>query len=510
MKSLKGLRLADGTSLCIAANDCRAEPIVDLLVQVMQLRPDDVGERLLLAAVDDSAAFQQEPRENTVICLLKPPKDDAIYERAMELSLSIARDVQSRGGVLVHGGLAALGGEGVIMAAPGGTGKTTASGRLPPPWRSLSDDATLVVRDTRGRYFAHPWPTWSRFWNGPGGTWPIEEAVPLRAVFFLARASTERVEPLNSTVSVAMLMQSVEQITRPMTWQLPPEEVHQIHRQQLANVADLAKAVPAFTLHLSLTGRFWDEMERTLKALKEPIDNRPSPAPPISTASILGDSLPVVLTGRSMMPFLRSGDLLEVMPLCCAPKRGDVIYYKSPDDGKMVVHRVVSLTAAGAQTRGDNNANNDSYVVPLKAIIGQVVAANRNKRRFNVSGGWQGTASSFIANGWRGLLSTSSLIVGEYYRILARTGLCNRLLPAPLKPRLVAFGPQRRQHLKLIWGRSVLGHYNNRAKQWQIRLPFRLFVDESALDRASAQVEEARKQAKARALKGLHVVGEKI
>ena len=37
-----------------------------------------------------------------------------------------------------------------------------------PPWRSLCDDATLVVRDASGRYWAHPWPTWSRFYTLDG------------------------------------------------------------------------------------------------------------------------------------------------------------------------------------------------------------------------------------------------------------------------------------------------------------------------------------------------------
>ena len=51
-----------------------------------------------------------------------------------------ARDAQTRGEVLLHGALAEKDGIGVILAAPGGTGKTTASDRLLAPWRSRCDE----------------------------------------------------------------------------------------------------------------------------------------------------------------------------------------------------------------------------------------------------------------------------------------------------------------------------------------------------------------------------------
>ena len=36
---------------------------------------------------------------------------------------------------------------------------------LPRVWHSLSDDATLVVRDGTGTCYVHPLPTWSQFRN---------------------------------------------------------------------------------------------------------------------------------------------------------------------------------------------------------------------------------------------------------------------------------------------------------------------------------------------------------
>lgn len=83
----------------------------------------------------------------------------------------------------------------------------------------------------------------------------------MRAIFFLSHSSEETVEPINRTTAAAMLMQSVEQVSRSMIYRRSPEESRMVHSQQLVNVSALASAVPAFTPHLSLTGRFWVEME---------------------------------------------------------------------------------------------------------------------------------------------------------------------------------------------------------------------------------------------------------
>ena len=92
----------------------------------------------------------------------------------------MANSSEKNGGLLVHGALAEWNGIGVILAGPGGVGKTTASKRLPRPWRSLSDDNTLIVKSPDGTYWAHPWPTWSRYRQGDmSGSWDVQAAVKL-------------------------------------------------------------------------------------------------------------------------------------------------------------------------------------------------------------------------------------------------------------------------------------------------------------------------------------------
>ena len=166
----------------------------------------------------------------------------------------------------MHGALAERDGIGVILAAPGGTGKTTASNRLPAPWRSRCDDTTLVVRDPQGNYWAHPWPTWSRFLEGgPGGTWDVQTAVPLKGIFILSRAVEDRTERIGPGQAVSLLAESVRQASMFMPLGLFGEEVRNLYLERFSNLSALARVIPAHVLHISLTGTFWQEIEQALK-----------------------------------------------------------------------------------------------------------------------------------------------------------------------------------------------------------------------------------------------------
>jgi len=183
----------------------------------------------------------------------------------LKLSLIFARKAQSNGGFLIHGALAECDGKGVILTAPGGTGKTTASNRLPSPWRSLCDDTTLVVRDPQGTYWAHPWPTWSRFYeNGPGGSWDVQKAIPLKGIFFLSRALEDRVESAGSGESVSLLMEGMKQASMSMEQGLSKKEVSFMYLERFNNICAFSKVIPLHILHISLTGSFWKEIEKVL------------------------------------------------------------------------------------------------------------------------------------------------------------------------------------------------------------------------------------------------------
>ena len=279
-KVLHSLVLADGSHWVIAAGDEKAASIVSQLVSTMQLRitPGAIEHsqhgnlcRLLvqvdvLTSVADCYVPLASENDGVVVCVLSPCENwGGPYVNLVRLSLIFAREAQARGGVLIHGALAERDGCGVILAAPGGTGKTTASNRLPAPWRSLCDDTTLVVRDPQGNYWAHPWPTWSRFLDkGPGGTWDVQSAVPVKGIFFLAQAVEDRMERIGPGQAVSLLGEFAGQVSMFMAPGLWKDELHALYLERFNNLCALARIIPAHVLHIGLTGAFWQEIDQAL------------------------------------------------------------------------------------------------------------------------------------------------------------------------------------------------------------------------------------------------------
>ncbi|MDZ7315017.1 MAG: SynChlorMet cassette protein ScmC [candidate division KSB1 bacterium] len=169
--------------------------------------------------------------------------------------------------VLLHGALVCPPGVpqvGVILSARRGVGKTTACRRLPPDWEALADETVLVVRDAQGTFWGHPFPTLSRFANGgSGGVWQTERAVPLAAAFFLKQAPEDRLEPIGQGQAAALLTCAAEQISYWLT-ELPLDTVRILRQKRFDQLCRLAQSVPAFVLHLTLTGRFWELIEQAL------------------------------------------------------------------------------------------------------------------------------------------------------------------------------------------------------------------------------------------------------
>lgn len=111
----------------------------------------------------------------------------------------------------------------------------------------------------------------------------------------------------------------------------------------------------------------------------------PGQVPGLCVAALAGDllgrgtSVRIRVTGSSMSPFIRSGDVVTLVP---PPSRGvrlgDVIAF-SPQPGRMVVHRVVAGTARAPLTRGDAALAIDEPGTVLGAVV-QVERAGRALR----------------------------------------------------------------------------------------------------------------------------------
>ena len=177
-----------------------------------------------------------------------------IYQRGMET-----------GGLPFHACLAGREGAGVLLAAPGGGGKSTCARRLPPPWKALCDDETLIVRDPEGRYFVHPFPTWSNFfWGRKTRTWNVQEYISLSAIFFIKKGEKDGVVPMGRGEAAARMYQSAEQVCLRNWRDFSAEDERGEKERLFANACALSQNIPAFTLQVSLQGKFWKEVEKVL------------------------------------------------------------------------------------------------------------------------------------------------------------------------------------------------------------------------------------------------------
>ena len=175
--------------------------------------------------------------------------------------------IRSRG-LPFHAALIEREGKGILLAAPGGTGKSTCCRRLPQPWKALGDDEALVLPDAEGCYRVHPFPTWSDYlWRRSRKTWNIEYNIPLQAVFFLEHAESDTSEPLGEARAAVYVQGSAQEVCQKY-WRIKDGEPRRAFTSSIfANACEMVKTVPAFKLGVSLEGRFWEEIERALAKL---------------------------------------------------------------------------------------------------------------------------------------------------------------------------------------------------------------------------------------------------
>jgi len=169
------------------------------------------------------------------------------------------------GGLPLHAALMDFKGQGVLLAAPGNTGKTTCCRRLPGRYKALCDDETLLVRDRGNGFTAHPLPTWSAIFNGEeSGTSRRRAGVPVRGIFFLEQSRTGECIPVGQGEAVTRIQTSASQVMRRYVRRLDLEDRVEIQKKVFSNACDLASSVPAFRLQVGLCSRFWKHIEAAL------------------------------------------------------------------------------------------------------------------------------------------------------------------------------------------------------------------------------------------------------
>ena len=294
------LRLGDGQGWRIVATD-GTQSWVEKLAKILKLKNDYGGRHPKLVFIRREIGKQMlgRPRPYLVPSILEeenlPRKGwksrriraiqiwshlrvpDLIceigHERGYELDIlrmmlalyPIFEKAQYSGGVSFHAALVERSGTGVLLAAPGSTGKSTCCRRFRGSWQPLCDDEALVVKNDEGRYLAHPLPTWSDYLlKRSGQARRVEECVPLGAIFFLEQAEADEVTPVGQGQSAVLITQSAMEVYYPKWSSLDSERLRGVKKMLFENACELAKAVPAFRLRASLTGRFWEKIESVL------------------------------------------------------------------------------------------------------------------------------------------------------------------------------------------------------------------------------------------------------
>ena len=198
---------------------------------------------------------------------------------------------------------------------------------------------------------------------------------------------------------------------------------------------------------------------------------------------------PTNYVGPSMMPTLRPGDQLQFdVDDQQQIRRGDVIVFVPPGGDSKIVHRVISVNSGGIRTRGDNCGHEDDWVLSPEHILGRVVSLQRGNRRLRIFGGLLGHSFAVAIRTTKSITSNLTSLLRPFYQRLARAGVFRRWLPSWMRPRVISFSREAGTELQLVMGRRVIGKWLEGKSGWNIRRPFRLFVDEAALPENKAEV----------------------
>ena len=479
------LKLSNNTVYSIVACDSKAGDFITALANTMNLKESGGGGRKVLVYFSENkigfpGIILPENDHDPIVCSLLPANNPDMFNMQVErIAQAVVADVISKGGALIHGGLCSYKGSGAVMAGPGSIGKTTASNRLPAPWISYSDDATLIIPNESGGFNAHPWPTWSRFyWNGPGGIWKVEKSIPFLALFFLRQSEKDSVEIVDTHHAKAMLIDTIEHITRLI--RLNEKEKHDHVKRYVKSASIIASAVPAYRLGVSLKGEFWREME---KVMPKTINfEKPGYAVKQFPEESKQGEMYFIYRGPSMNPTFIEPELLTIEPYNGKePKKGDIICYQIDHKNERTVHRVIAVKDSGIKTRGDNNACADGYTVDNAAVIGRVVASRKGIETRTIYGSFAGELDMYWRRSYRKINHVVSQLLYKSYGHLAATGIFRRLKPKNMIFRVAVFERYSQKYPKLVLYSRTVGTYDFRYMSWKINRPYRLFVDEKKL-----------------------------
>jgi hypothetical protein len=82
----------------------------------------------------------------------------------------------------------------------------------------------------------------------------------------------------------------------------------------------------------------------------------------------------LVVSGNSMSPSIRDGDLVLTARLWLGDSVGDIVLLKRPSDGQLLLHRVIDKGQGWRRTKGDASLSPDAERISDAAVLGVLAA----------------------------------------------------------------------------------------------------------------------------------------
>lgn len=286
-----GLFLRDGNNWWITGND-ESIKIVDEFASIMKLEeclPDGLPKLILYRSNHKQSRMSSELNSPNLEAEWKLYNHETAYiwhhissgdvisefkdditkiDKYITMWLSllpIHRQSVQMGGFPFHSGLIEYEGRGILLAATGGTGKSTCCRRLPEHWKVLCDDESLIVLDKKKKYHVHPFPTWNDYTEERAkNKWDVQYSVPLSAIFFLEQSEKDEAIPIPTNKAPFFITELAIQVLEKKWINETNEERIELVSKVFNNAFDIAKVIPAFHLRVSLNGHFWEEIEKAI------------------------------------------------------------------------------------------------------------------------------------------------------------------------------------------------------------------------------------------------------
>jgi SynChlorMet cassette protein ScmC len=166
------------------------------------------------------------------------------------------------GGMLLHAATLVRDDAAVLILASSGGGKSTAAHRVPLPWIAPGDENALVIRDLSGHYQVHALSTSSAIATGGNQTWNIATPYPLQGIYILIQADDDHIIRCTQGTAAGYLNGSAQQALKNQKRGMNTEYKRWKHEMLFSVACQMAGTIPTFLLYATLTGNFWEEIEK--------------------------------------------------------------------------------------------------------------------------------------------------------------------------------------------------------------------------------------------------------